>query len=94
MQKTPSSGTGPFGRPSIGGECSVTPPISQFVTLSFGSRAARWWPSRLVATATENRLSFNTANNGQQGKSPGSEAGARLGFVCHGVTRDESDGKA
>src|SRR5262249_32712521 len=24
------------------------------------------------------------ANNGQQGKSPGSEAGARLGFACHG----------
>ena len=44
--------------------------------------------------AAENRLSFRAANNGQQGKSPGSEAGARLGFVCHGVTRDESDGKA
>ena len=34
-------------------------------------------------------LSCSAANNGQQGKSPGSEAGARLGFVCHGVTRDE-----
>jgi N-acyl-D-aspartate/D-glutamate deacylase len=29
-------------------------------------------------------LSCSAANNGQQGKSPGSEAGARLGFVCHG----------
>jgi hypothetical protein len=50
------------------------------------------WPSRRVATAEEDCLSFSAANNGQQGKSPGSEAGARLGFVCHGVTRDESDG--
>jgi hypothetical protein len=34
--------TGPFiGRSSLGGECSLTPPISQFVTLAFGSRAAR-----------------------------------------------------
>jgi hypothetical protein len=32
-------------------------------------------------------LSCSAANNGQQGKSPGSEAGARLGFVCvTGVT--------
>jgi len=44
----------------------------------------------LVAAAKEDRLSFSAADNGQQGKSPGSEAGARLGFACHGVTRDES----
>jgi hypothetical protein len=34
----------------------------------------------LVATAEEGRLSFSAANNGQQEKSPSSEAGARLGF--------------
>jgi hypothetical protein len=33
-----------------------------------------------VATAEEDRLSFSAANNGQQEKSPGSEAEARLGF--------------
>jgi hypothetical protein len=33
-----------------------------------------------VATAEEDCLSFSAANNDQQGKSPGSEAGARLGF--------------
>jgi len=38
------------------------------------------WSSRLVATAAEDRLSFSAANNGQQEKSPSSEAGARLGF--------------
>src|SRR5262249_15092341 len=64
MQKAPSSGTGPFGRSSIGGGCSVDPPISQFVTLSFGSRAARWWPSRLVATATEHRVSTTIWSGG------------------------------
>ena len=37
-------------------------------------------------------LSCSAANNGQQGKSPGSEAGARLGFACHGGHRDESNG--
>jgi hypothetical protein len=44
MQKVPSRITGPFGRSSIGGECSLTPPISQFVTLSFGSRTASGVP--------------------------------------------------
>jgi hypothetical protein len=34
----------------------------------------------LVATAEEDRPSFSAANNGQQEKSPSSEAGARLGF--------------
>jgi hypothetical protein len=33
-------------------------------------------------------LSYSAANNGQQRKSPGSEAGARLGFACHGGHRD------
>jgi hypothetical protein len=37
-------------------------------------------------------LSRSAANNSQQGKSPGSEAGARLGFACHGGHRDESNG--
>jgi hypothetical protein len=37
-------------------------------------------------------LSCSAANNGQQGKSPGSEAGARLGCACHGGHRDESNG--
>jgi hypothetical protein len=35
-----------FGRSSLGGECSLTPPPSQFVTLSFGSRAAQWRGNR------------------------------------------------
>jgi hypothetical protein len=39
-----------------------------------------------VATAEEHRLSFSPANHGQQGKSPGSEAGARLGLCVTGVT--------
>ena len=48
------------------------------------------WPSPPVATAAENRLSFSAANNGQQGKSPGSEAGAELGWdSCHGGHRDD-----
>ena len=48
-------------------------------------------PSRLVATAAEDRLNFQL---GQQERSPDSEAGARLGFVVpRGVTRDDSDGK-
>src|SRR5262249_480079 len=38
MQKAPSRMTGPFGRSSVGRECSLTPPISQFVTLPFGSK--------------------------------------------------------
>jgi hypothetical protein len=38
MQKAPSRITGPFGRSSVGGKCCLTPPLSQFVTLSFGSR--------------------------------------------------------
>ena len=37
-------------------------------------------------------LSCSAANNGQQGKSPGSEAGATLGFACHEGHRDESNG--
>jgi len=37
-------------------------------------------------------LSCSAANNGQQGKSPGSEAGAILGFACHGGHRDELNG--
>jgi hypothetical protein len=41
MQKAPCRMTGPFGRFSLSGGCSLPPPPSQFVTLSFGSRAAR-----------------------------------------------------
>ena len=41
------------------------------------------WPSRLVATAAEERLSFSAANNRPNKKSP-SDAGAKLGFVCQG----------
>jgi hypothetical protein len=40
MQKGPVTDDGArFGRSSVGGECSLTPPPSQFVTLAFGSRA-------------------------------------------------------
>jgi len=50
------------------------------------------WPSRLVATAAEERLSFSAANNRPNKKSP-SDAGAKLGFVCQGGSpRDDSDG--
>jgi hypothetical protein len=67
--------------------------------LSAGCWTARsdigwWWPSRLVATAAEKSLSFSAANHGQQGKSLGGEAGARLGFACHGGHRDEFRSKA
>jgi hypothetical protein len=48
MQKAPSRMTGPFGRSSVGRECSLTPPISQFVTLSFGSKGRPSSPARAV----------------------------------------------
>jgi hypothetical protein len=67
-------------------------PVSDNLRAIFVFLRFRCWPSRLVATAEEDRLSFSAANKGQEGKSPGSEAGARLGFVCHGITRDESEG--
>jgi hypothetical protein len=51
MQKAPSRITGPFGRSSIGGECSLTPPFSQFVTLATRIGFAR----RSASTITPNR---------------------------------------
>ena len=67
------------------------PPLSSTLE-PHSQRASRArWPSRLVATAEEDRLNFQL---GQQERSPDSEAGARLGFVVpRGVTRDDSDGK-
>ena len=62
---------------------------------------AERWPSRLVATAAEDRLNFRRAQfatrlfaAGPIRKKPRhSDAEAKLGFVVsRGVTRDESDG--
>jgi hypothetical protein len=39
---------------------------------------------RSAPPALPSRYAPRIANNGQQGKSPGCEAGARLGFACHG----------
>jgi len=61
--------------------------LGTVIALAVRSRAhrGRWpsrldlgerWSSRLVATAAEERLNFRRRQQRQQGKSPGSEAGA------------------